>query len=51
MRLRSVTPSGRPRAAKGLGNYTITVRVALESPADFDEEVISLLESARAESL
>lgn len=44
-------PGGRLLAAPGLGNDVITVRVALQSVEDIDEEVQQLLQRARAESL
>lgn len=46
LRLAGASPSGRLQPARGLGNETITVRVALCSLEDVDEEVGSLLQRA-----
>ncbi len=51
LRLAGAQPGGRLRAAGSLGNDVITVRVALGSVEDIDEEVQQLLQRARAESL
>lgn len=46
LRLDGATPGGRLLAAKGVGNDSINVRVALAAPDDVDDEVLALLRRA-----
>ncbi|HVF04402.1 MAG TPA: DUF5655 domain-containing protein [Frankiaceae bacterium] len=46
LRLDGAEPEGRLLAARGLGNDTINVRVALAAPDDVDDEVVALLRRA-----
>lgn len=46
LRLDGAAPDGKLLAAKGLGNDTINVRVALASTDDVDDEVVALLRRA-----
>lgn len=50
LRLASAGPGGRLLTAKGLGNDTINVRIALESVEDINDDVVDLLRRARDES-
>jgi uncharacterized protein DUF5655 len=48
LRLDDVKPAGRLRAARGLGNGSMPVKISLESAQDLDAEAIRLLKRAHA---
>lgn len=50
LRLESEAVGGRLLTANGLGNDTINVRVALTSVDDLDDELMDLIDRARAEN-
>jgi hypothetical protein len=50
LRLEGITPAGRLQVARDLGSGTISVRIALTSPDDVDEEVTGWLRRAYEEN-